>query len=159
MEQGFRERAAAVEGLLADESTAFVLVTAARRDAVDEAEFFADRLAESGLGVAALVVNRMLPAFAPETAIAELAQRAGSLRTAEHADPWAEAAAHRLATRYQDLADFASFAARERSEIAGVAARLDTDVIAYVAELPRDVHDFAALAEVGRHMFAAPVPG
>ena len=159
MEQGFRERAAAVEGLLADESTAFVLVTAARRDAVDEAEFFADRLAESGLGVAALVVNRMLPAFAPEDAIPELAQRAGSLRSADLPDPWAEAAAHRLAARYQDLADFASFAARERSELAGVAARVDTDVIAYVAELPRDVHDFAALAEVARHMFAAPVPG
>src|SRR5690242_20212080 len=72
MEQGFRDRATAVEQLLADESTAFVLVTAARRDAVDEAEFFADRLAESGLGVAALVVNRMLPAFAAGDAVPRL---------------------------------------------------------------------------------------
>ena len=61
MEQGFRDRAAAVAQLLGDASTTFVLVTSARRDSVNEAEFFADRLAESGLGVGALVVNRMLP--------------------------------------------------------------------------------------------------
>ena len=66
MEQGFRDRAAAVAQLLGDASTTFVLVTSARRDSVNEAEFFADRLAESGLGVGALVVNRMLPAFATE---------------------------------------------------------------------------------------------
>jgi anion-transporting ArsA/GET3 family ATPase len=155
MEQGFRDRAAAVEQLLADESTAFVLVTAARRDAVDEAEFFADRLAESGLGVAALVVNRMLPAFASEEAVPGLRERGKSLRAAPIADEPVTAAARRLAARYEDLADFAAFAARERNEIAGVAARIDTDVVAYVAELPHDVHDFAALAEVARHLFAA----
>ncbi|HZP28534.1 MAG TPA: ArsA-related P-loop ATPase [Acidimicrobiia bacterium] len=159
MEQGFRDRAAAVEQLLGDPTTAFVLVTAARRDAVDEAEFFADRLAESGLGVAALVVNRMLPAFASEEAVPGLRARAASLRSAKIADERGAAAARRLASRYDDLADFAAFAARERSELAGVAARLDTDVVAYVAELPHDVHDFAALAEVARHLFAPPVSG
>jgi anion-transporting ArsA/GET3 family ATPase len=155
MEQGFRDRAAAVEQLLAAESTAFVLVTAARRDAVDEAEFFADRLAESGLGVAALVVNRMLPAFASEDALPGLRERGKSLRAMSITDEPVATAARRLAARYEDLADFAAFAARERSEIAGVAARIDTDVVAYVAELSHDVHDFAALAEVARHLFAA----
>jgi anion-transporting ArsA/GET3 family ATPase len=154
MEQGFRDRAAAVQQLLADESTAFVLVTAARRDAVDEAEFFADRLAESGLGVAALVVNRMLPAFASAAAVPALRERGKSLRATAVADDPVAAAARRLAARYEDLADFAAFAARERDEIAGVAARIDTDVVAYVAELPHDVHDFAALAEVARHLFS-----
>jgi anion-transporting ArsA/GET3 family ATPase len=155
MEQGFRDRAAAVQQLLAAESTAFVLVTAARRDAVDEAQFFADRLAESGLGVGALVVNRMLPAFAPEEAVAALRERGKSLRAVSTTDEPVATAARRLAARYEDLADFAAFAARERNEIAGVAARIDTDVVAYVAELSHDVHDFAALAEVARHLFAA----
>jgi anion-transporting ArsA/GET3 family ATPase len=140
MEQGFRDRAAAVEQLLADASTTFVLVTSARRDSVDEAEFFADRLAESGLGVGALVVNRMLPAFA----------------TGDVIDLRGATAARRLAARFDDLADFAAYAARERAELAGVANRVDTGVISYVAELPYDVHDFAALAEVARHLFAAP---
>jgi anion-transporting ArsA/GET3 family ATPase len=155
MEQGFRDRAAAVQQLLAAESTAFVLVTAARRDAVDEAEFFADRLAESGLGVAALVVNRMLPAFASDESVAALRERGKTLRAVSTTDEPVAAAAQRLAARYEDLADFAAFAARERNEIAGVAARIDTDVVAYVAELSHDVHDFAALAEVARHLFAA----
>ena len=40
-----RARASAVEKLLADPSTAFVLVTSPRRDAMEEATFFAERLA------------------------------------------------------------------------------------------------------------------
>ncbi|MFM8238395.1 MAG: ArsA family ATPase, partial [Actinomycetota bacterium] len=59
MEEGFRTRAAAVGALLGDPGTAFVLVTAPRRDAVEEATFFAERLAEDGRGVAALIVNRV----------------------------------------------------------------------------------------------------
>src|SRR5690349_14035488 len=46
MEEGFRSRAAAVDALLSDPSTAFVLVTSPRRDAVDEARFFAERLTD-----------------------------------------------------------------------------------------------------------------
>jgi anion-transporting ArsA/GET3 family ATPase len=45
MEQGFRERANEVLELLSHESTAFVLVTAPRRDVVEEATI-AEQLAE-----------------------------------------------------------------------------------------------------------------
>jgi anion-transporting ArsA/GET3 family ATPase len=63
MEEGFRERARRVEELLADSGTAFVLVAAPRRDSVDEAGYFADRLAEAHQPVSALVVNRLHPDF------------------------------------------------------------------------------------------------
>ena len=46
MEEGFRERARRVEDLLANPGTAFVLVVAPREDSIDEARFFARRLAE-----------------------------------------------------------------------------------------------------------------
>ena len=46
MEEGFRTRAGAVRELLADPSTAYVLVTSARPDAVAEASFFAEKLVE-----------------------------------------------------------------------------------------------------------------
>jgi anion-transporting ArsA/GET3 family ATPase len=46
MEEGFRTRAGAVRELLADPATAYVLVTSARPDAVAEASFFAEKLAE-----------------------------------------------------------------------------------------------------------------
>src|SRR6202030_1938097 len=45
---GFRARARVVGDLLGDPETAFVLVTSPRRDAMQEATFFAQRLAEAG---------------------------------------------------------------------------------------------------------------
>ncbi len=44
MEAGFRDRALAVEELLASPDTAFVLVTSPRRDAMEEAQYFAHQL-------------------------------------------------------------------------------------------------------------------
>ncbi len=63
MEDGFRTRASAVHELLTDPATAYVLVTSARPDAVEEAGFFASKLAERDVAVAALVVNRIAPFF------------------------------------------------------------------------------------------------
>src|SRR4029079_17530962 len=63
MEEGFKNRASTVFELLASPSTAFVLVTSPRRDTVQEADFFARRLAEAGIDVRALIVNRMHPRF------------------------------------------------------------------------------------------------
>src|SRR5205085_9790507 len=63
MEDGFRDRAQRVLALLSDPATAFVLVASPRRDAVDEALFFASKLAGSSISVEALVVNRLHPRF------------------------------------------------------------------------------------------------
>ena len=63
MEDGFRTRAGEMTDLLASSDTAFVLVTSPRRDAVEEAAFFADRLRDSALSVEALVVNRVHPRY------------------------------------------------------------------------------------------------
>ena len=64
MEDGFRSRASAVHELLADPATAYVRVTSARPDAVTEAGFFAEKLAERDVRVAVgLVVNRIAPSF------------------------------------------------------------------------------------------------
>src|SRR5258706_10417776 len=56
MEEGFKSRANVGFDLLASPSTAFVLIASPRRDTVEEADFFASRLAESGIAVRALVV-------------------------------------------------------------------------------------------------------
>jgi anion-transporting ArsA/GET3 family ATPase len=65
MEEGFRQRAARVNELLAAPETAFVLVASPRRDTVAEAQFFADRLGEAGIAVQGLVVNRVPPSPPP----------------------------------------------------------------------------------------------
>ena len=63
MEEGFIERAHGVEELLAADETSFVLVASPRADTVAEATYFAERLAEGGIDVRALIVNRMHPTF------------------------------------------------------------------------------------------------
>lgn len=154
MEQGFRERAANVGDLLADPATAFVLVTSPRRDAVEEAEFFADRLADSGLGVAALVVNRVHPEFGDVRDVKAMRDRAVEhARAAASAPPSAARDAQtRLATRYGNLAEYESLGRRERAQLAGVGERLAAGVLAYVPSLPHDVVDFAALDAVAGHL-------
>ncbi len=80
MEDGFRSRASAVHELLADPATAYVLVTSARPDAITEAGFFAEKLAERDVAVAALVVNRIAPSFGGAEAEIAGAARAGARR-------------------------------------------------------------------------------
>ena len=143
MEEGFRERAVAVEQLLTDPSTAFVLVTSPRRDALDEAEFFAERLADHSQSVAALIVNRVHPEFGDEVP-AGLDARAASLR-----EQGGEAA-ERLAVLYENLADFREIARRERGYLDALSTRIGAGDVVYVPYFSHDVYDFAALHQVGQ---------
>ncbi len=143
MEAGFRERAGHVQRLISDPSTAFVLVTSARRDAIDEAEFFAHRLDESSLGVSALIVNRVHPEFGDESP--------EGLRVRARAF----GAGSRLALLYENLADYRQVADRERAAVSGVATGVGEGVpTVWVPLLDHDVHDFPSLAEVAHHLHA-----
>jgi anion-transporting ArsA/GET3 family ATPase len=146
MEAGFRERALAVEQLLADPSTAFVLVTSPRRDAMDEAKFFAERLEDHGQSVASLIVNRVHPSFGDESPEG-LRNRAESLRRDELPD---RDAGDRLALLYENLADFRTIAEHERDNLEILRERVGDASITYVPYFARDVYDFDALHEVGR---------
>jgi anion-transporting ArsA/GET3 family ATPase len=151
MEAGFRERAQRVRALLADSGASFVLVTSPRRDAIDEAQFFAQQLEGDGRKVAALIVNRVHPSFGTELSEG-LRLRATELRESTHDAPQAESEA-RLAALYDNLADFNEIAARERGHLSGLTARIGSAAIAYVPFLPRDVHDLDALSEIGNAIF------
>jgi anion-transporting ArsA/GET3 family ATPase len=156
MEQGFRERAADVTALLAAPDTAFVLVTSPRRDAVDEATFFATRLRESELSVEALVVNRVHPAFATTgdlDAMRIAAQRLG--HEAQRATtPEARDAAARLAVRYSNLADYSALGAREREQLADAGRGIGAGEVVYVPSLTHDIVDFVALDAVAQYLTA-----
>lgn len=143
MEQGFRERAEKVLDLLSDDNTAFILVTAPRRDVVDEATFFATKLAEADIPVRALVVNRMHPRFTdadPDT----LRERATTLAGTD------------LGALYDNLADFSTVAANEEHHLAGLAASVAPAPVVRVPFLASDVHDLAALATIASHLFTTP---
>ena len=147
MEEGFRHRAGEVTALLASSDTAFVLVTTPRRDAVAEARFFADRLADSQFSVDALIANRVHPSFGGESPETLRARAAAMADTSSDS-----AAAARLAARYANLADFEEIARHEQLELAGLIAHTAGATVAHVPELGDDVHDFAALRTVGAYL-------
>jgi len=144
MEQGFRARADKVLELLTDKRTSFVLVASPRRDTVEEAHFFAEKLAEADIPVEALIVNRMHPRFTdtlPEAA----RERA---RTLDGTD---------LGGLYDNLADFAMVAGREEDHLVGLAEEIAPAPVLRVPFLRTDVHDLDGLAEISSHLFP-PLP-
>jgi anion-transporting ArsA/GET3 family ATPase len=155
MEEGFRTRAARVVEILQQAETRFVLVTSPRRDAIEEARFFAEQIGNHHLAVDALVVNRVHPRFGTEIS-AGLRARAVTLRNLEFSRRSERDARDRLAARYQNLAEFNEIAERERAYIETVRVRTRSAGVAFVPYLPHDVHDFTALAEVGKILFAPP---
>jgi anion-transporting ArsA/GET3 family ATPase len=159
MESGFRDRARAVEAMLQEPSTAFVLVTTLQRDAVNETRFFADRLHDLGHDVDGIVINRVLPTFTTATAEA-LAARAAALDGTTIVDedsgytPGAAPAAT-LRDRYRVLAHLQQVAARE----ADVETSLE-DLVPEAAEcivplFPSDIHDLSHLGELADLLVAA----
>jgi anion-transporting ArsA/GET3 family ATPase len=153
MEQGFRERASSVTALLAQPTTAFVLVTSPRRDAVEEAQFFADRLRGSELTVAGLVVNRVHPDFAQGIDTEGLSDRLAFVyERANTASGESRGAAARLGRRYENLVDYASLARTERRQLDAAAARIGAAAVAHVPSLAHDIVDFAALDAVAAYV-------
>jgi len=139
MEEGFKQRADAVLQLLSDDDTAFVLVASPRRDTIDEARFFAEKLAEADITVRALIVNRMHPAFGD--GLAEAArERATTLDGTE------------IGGLYANLAEFQLVASREEEHLAGLAEAVAPAPVVRVPFLSTDVHDIQGLTEVASHL-------
>ncbi|MPY94427.1 MAG: AAA family ATPase [Acidimicrobiia bacterium] len=140
MEDGFRDRGERVRELLGSASTAFVLVASPRPDTVAEAAFFSERLAERGLAVRSLVVNRMQPNFEasarPEAGRPDLAAGAPAA----------------LGALVRNLADFRSVAAREEEVLRSLAARVAPAPVVRVPLLDDDVHDLGGLARLRPHL-------
>ena len=140
MEAGFKERAELVLDLLTSPVTGFVRVASPNRDTVEEARFFAEKLAEADIPVSALIVNRMHPKFTdalPES----LRARADTLDGTE------------IGGLYRNLADFALVSAREEEHLSGLAEQVAPSPVIRVPFLRSDVHDLTGLRLVGDHLF------
>jgi anion-transporting ArsA/GET3 family ATPase len=143
MVDGFRERAHAVEELLRDPATAFLLITSPEPEPTREAIFFAEQLAAAGMTRAALIVNGVhrdgLEGHSPEQVQALLTDELGE----------------RLAARVaHNLADFDVLAQRDRKCVAELSRTLgDPDPI-LVPHLDGDVQDLAGLDRVAELLFS-----
>jgi anion-transporting ArsA/GET3 family ATPase len=143
MEEGFRTRAGAVRELLADPATAYVLVTSARPDALTEAGFFAEKLAERDVVPAALVVNRIHPYFGPR-------DESGSTAAPGSPDP----APGALAGLEANLAELNAIALREERAFGPLAAQVAPAALGKIPLFGHDVHDLVGLQRTADHLFA-----
>jgi anion-transporting ArsA/GET3 family ATPase len=164
MEDGFRTRASAVHELLVDPATAYVLVTSARADAVAEAGFFAEKLAERERRVAALVVNRLAPSFGDGEGDGE-AEGQGDPDPTWTAASGADAgtagssggsqeALEAVDALEANLATLNAVAAREASAFAGLAAQVAPAPVGRIPLFAQDVHEVAGLERAADQLFA-----
>lgn len=150
MEDGFRDRAAKVETLLASATTAFLVISAPRRDAVEESLYFAGRLEESGQHVDAVIVNRLFPDFGAAPALALPTTPADS-GPAGGSGPGG--VLEGLLVNAQDLD---AIARREEQHVGALMRQVPGAVLARVPLLDDDVHDMEGLALIAAHLFPLP---
>ncbi|WP_308170001.1 ArsA family ATPase [Acrocarpospora catenulata] len=138
---GFRQRAEQTYRLLQAPGTAFVVVAAPERDAMREASYFVDRLAEERMPLAGLVVNRVHRSPAPALSAARSTAAAEDLESrGEHE---LTAAVLRLHAGRMQLA------AREHREQEHFTSAHPTVPISQVPAMSEDVHDLAGLRQIG----------
>ena len=142
MEQGFKERAAAVDRLLAAPETAFVLVASPKADTVAEATYFAEKLTEGGITVRGLVVNRMQPAFG--TGDDGLALGPDAARERAHTLEGTD-----IGGLYTALADARQLARGEEEHLGGLAEQVSPAPVVRVPVQPFEVNDLEGLATLG----------
>ena len=152
MAEGFRERAERVNALLADSRSAFVLVTSPRRDAIEEAAFFRQRLREADLPFAGVVANRVRQAGG-------VREGPGSARTGAMSSPdpaelerlLGEPLARKVLRSHEDERRLAE---RDRANLDELRRKLGRKPMIEVPDLDHDVHDVDGLREMGAYLFA-----
>jgi anion-transporting ArsA/GET3 family ATPase len=140
---GFSARAEAVAVLLRDSTTAFVVVASPEREPVDEAIALARELRRAGMGVDALLVNRVHleqePAADAEQVRAELVPALGERLAAAIA---------------QSLRDFQTLVRRDAASVERLHRSAGGPAPVLVPHLPADVHDVEGLALVAGYLLS-----
>lgn len=138
---GFRERADTTYELLKTSGTAFVVVASPERDALREASYFVERLAEEKMPLAGVVLNRV------HTSTAEAISAERALAGAETLE---EAGAHPVAAGLLRLhADRMRLVTRERRLRGRFTSAHPRVPMVEVAAQAGDVHDLDGLRVVG----------
>jgi anion-transporting ArsA/GET3 family ATPase len=149
---GFRERAEATYRLLQAPGTSFLVIAMPEPDALREASYFVERLAEERMPLAGLILNRVHSAGASHLSAARSLAAAENLEAvsqnvgeAADAPPAysATAAALRLHAERMNLGE------RERRVAGSFMSAHPAVPVIEVPALPEDVHDLAGLRRVG----------
>jgi anion-transporting ArsA/GET3 family ATPase len=144
MTNDFSQRATQVERLLRAPTTAFVLVTSATRESVDEAIWFGQRLSTDGLPFAGVVVNRVHHDLL------------GDREPREVRRSLARVLPPGLAVRVaENFRDYHVLARRDDHNLARLAGQLDERRLLLVPQLDDDVHDVEGLLRIHRYLFGS----
>jgi anion-transporting ArsA/GET3 family ATPase len=140
----FNRRAEQVEQLLRAPTTAFLLVTSAEREPIEEAIWFHRTLEHGGLPFAGVVVNRvhhdLLAGGEPDDVRPALSRALGDELAAKVAE---------------NLHDYHVLAARDDRNVARLADALGDEPLLLVPQLDDDVHDLEGLLQMHRYLFAS----
>lgn len=153
MYAGFKTRAQDVYRLLQSPESAFVVVASPETPALREARYFLQRLADEGMPLAGLVVNRVTGEDVARAALG--GTPADVVRDAARrlADGSAE---QRAAGALLSLAvDRREAGVREQRTIASALHGIDPQALVQVPEFAGDVHDLEGLTELGAHLVRA----
>ncbi|HML01163.1 MAG TPA: ArsA-related P-loop ATPase [Acidimicrobiales bacterium] len=158
MYDGFVQRARAVQRLLANHCTSFMVVSTLEAVPLREAEFFAEQLTDRHLHLGAVVLNKVLPAYLRDPAAMVVAESlrdrseelAGAL--ASRFDP----SGHRQLGRVlheigQSFVDYRVVAQREAEQRAELQTVPET--LVSVPFFDTDVYDFSGLMRLGHWLW------
>jgi len=163
MEKGFVERARAVEALLGDPRSTFLVATTLEAAPAHEAAFLSREVVHRGYHLGAVIANRVLPSALTRRGAATSAKRLGE---AANSDALVDEVAaklsaagddvdasvvqsvlHEVATRFHDVALVAAREAERRAELADLAPEVFD-----VPSLASDVNDLAGLMLIVDHL-------
>ena len=159
MYDGFVERARAVQRLMADRRTSFIVVSTLEAVPLREAEFFAESLIDRHLHLGAIVLNKVLPAYLRDPAAAAMAERICS----DGPIPWPQALASKLpgveveqirrvlVEVGQSFLDYGVVAQRESEQQAELSSV--PEVLVSVPAFDTDIYDLAGLMRLGARLW------
>jgi anion-transporting ArsA/GET3 family ATPase len=143
MTESFSRRAAKVQAMLTAPSTAFLLVTSAQREPIDEAIWLRRTLDDIGVPFAGVVVNRVHHDMLTD-------REPGELDAALSAELGPELAV----AVTENFRDYHVLALRDERNVARLERELEGRPLLIVPYLDEDVHDIAGLWRLHRYLFS-----
>ncbi len=160
MHDGFVERAKAVERILGDRRTTFIVVSTLEPSPLREAEFFIKALQQKGLHLGGLVLNKVLPSYLLDPDVAAAAEKLASgpkdvlasLEAQQLAKLGDESTVARVLSEVgMSFRNFQLVGKREAEQRAELSAA--PDVMVSVPFFEDDIYDIAGLARMGEQIW------
>ncbi|MGK2956989.1 MAG: ArsA family ATPase [Acidimicrobiales bacterium] len=160
MHDGFVERAQAVERVLGDRRTTFIVVSTLEPSPLREAEFFIKALQQKGLHLGGLILNKVLPSYLLDPDVAAAAEKLlsgpkdvlASLNAEQLSKLGDESTVARVLSEVgMSFRNFQLVGKREAEQRAELSAA--PDVMVSVPFFEDDIYDIAGLARMGEQIW------